>query len=401
MKKRIILILLIPMFTLSFCSSLSKKKVQITPTKAITLLQLGKFNEAEIEANKSITDHDNCTAYLIRAISRYIITSQELNRFIQAEILTSIGSNNYDYNNFYKTLTYIDKKLKGIEKDLNNASNCKDINLELCLADWEIDWNLNGSIDSSDQRLLEVETDKNGKELPANDPHRKPIFRFDYGDVLWSQAYVNFQRAALNIILAYNWQDLDTIIKARKMPKFIKIRLKDTRHISNARKFIFKGLSLSASTRQAYLNETDDDREWIPSPKQKSYSMPLPVTEDLYTTWDNVLKDSKRLFQGKDGISFGELANLSEMNFTPRPSGYLNIGKMLSKPKDIEINVSNLIASFQSKNIDYTLETLFGEFYVYNMNPSPLLKRLNRMNREITGGIETIEQKLKYLFWLN
>ena len=39
----------------------------------------------------------------------------------------------------------------------------------------------------------------------------------------------------------------------------------------------FAELGSAVENVTAYLAETDDDREWVPNPKQQSHPMPLPV----------------------------------------------------------------------------------------------------------------------------
>ena len=47
------------------------------------------------------------------------------------------------------------------------------------------------------------------------------------------------------------------------------------------------------------------------------------------------------------------------------------------------------------------LQDIFGNDYVRAMKPSPLVRRLARMSREVEHGEESLERKLRYLFWLN
>ncbi len=54
----------------------------------------------------------------------------------------------------------------------------------------------------------------------------------------------------------------------------------------------------------------DDEREWLPNPRQKNHPLPLPVDEVLYQTWEQVTEDIRRLVQGKDGLNVEHLAQL-------------------------------------------------------------------------------------------
>ena len=48
--------------------------------------------------------------------------------------------------------------------------------LDLCLACWQVDWNRNGDIDERDLRMLQVEYDAHGEQIPEGDPRRTPTF---------------------------------------------------------------------------------------------------------------------------------------------------------------------------------------------------------------------------------
>ena len=52
-------------------------------------------------------------------------------------------------------------------------------------------------------------------------------------------------------------------------------------------------------------------------------------------------------------------------------------------------------------NEGINLRDIFGDKYVEDMTPTPLIKRLNRMKSEIDRGEESLERKLRYLLWLN
>ena len=54
------------------------------------------------------------------------------------------------------------------------------------------------------------------------------------------------------------------------------------------------------------LAEVDDDREWLPNPKQKSHAMPLTVDDALFDTWGGVLSDVRKLLLGQEGLSVAD-----------------------------------------------------------------------------------------------
>jgi hypothetical protein len=53
------------------------------------------------------------------------------------------------------------------------------------------------------------------------------------------------------------------------------------------------------------------------------------------------------------------------------------------------------------EGLEGALRSVFGVYYVEKMKPSPLVGRLARVRSEIDRGEDSLERKLRYLFWLN
>lgn len=83
------------------------------------------------------------------------------------------------------------------------------------------------------------------------------------------------------------------------------------------------------------------------------------------------------------------------------PKGYLDIGRMLSHPKDIVLDMGDLEDLDRKGDIEGAMKSILGEYYVGSMKPSPLPKRLLRMKGELDKGDRELERKLRYLFWVN
>jgi hypothetical protein len=265
-----------------------------------------------------------------------------------------------------------------------------------------VDWTGSGQITDFDRHLLEIELDAKGEPLPEGDPRRRPVFRFDAGDLSWAQAFLYFQRALVQLLLAYEWTEGAGVMRSweRKESRLV-IRLREPARVKAARDLILKGLEQADHARVTYLAETDDDREWLPNPRQKSHPLPLPVDQALYETWAGVITDLRRLLKGEEGLGVAALAQLGDHQWKDPPRGYLDIGKMLDTPRDIVLELDEARRLEDSAEIERTLERVFGDTYVRSMKPSPLIDRLRRMKREMTSGEETLERKLRYLFWLN
>jgi hypothetical protein len=273
------------------------------------------------------------------------------------------------------------------------------------LACWKgVDWTGDGRVNFRDEKLLQIEVDERGEELPEGDPRRTPTFRFDDGDIAWARAFVGFERAALDIVLAYDFSGLNEVMRDGKNRSHrVVLRLADKSRIVAAKTRLLEAIDQSAACRQAYLEETDDDREWVPNPRQKSHPMPLPVDQALYETWGGVLQDVRKLVEGDEGIGVADVAELLKGEFDVSGArGFVDIGAMLNRPKDIVIHEDDFkMLDKEPLNLGAALSMLLGEYYVDKMKPSALPKRLLRMKGEIDKHDEDIEHKLRYLFWLN
>jgi hypothetical protein len=181
------------------------------------------------------------------------------------------------------------------------------------------------------------------------------------------------------------------------------LKLVDKQRVADAKQRLLEAIDQSAACRRAFLAETDDDREWVPNPRQKSHPIPLDVDQALYDTWGGVLEDLRKIVNGDEGIGVADVADLLKGEITVSGArGFVNIGAMLDHPKDIVI-VSDDIEMLEkrSTNLGAVLSTMLGEYYVASMKPSALPKRLARMKGEIDAHQDEFEHKLRYVFWLN
>ena len=376
--------------------------------EAVSALQDSRFDEAEHKALAVLQQENrNAQAHIVAAISRYRRIMDQL-----ATDVVTIGAGamergiNRQYLRF--ALDGSDQELEAVEAHLAMASRDPKVTLELCLACWNEDWNRNGRIDDRDMLLFQVEYDANGQPIPENDPRRKPTFRFDHGDVCWARAMLNFQRSLLNVILAYHIPDPRESVERfasgeDSQHKFI-VKLKHPERIHKARDLILAGMDQADRARRAYLAEIDDQGEWVPNPRQKNHPIPLPVGEELYQTWEDMLSDLRNVILGEEGIPVSDVAQLGDHQWENPPRGFIDVKKLFQEPGDIVIDVSNLkrLDREQSRdNVEAVLKDIFGEKYRKSMKPTRLVERLLRMKGEIDRGEESFGRKLRYLLWLN
>jgi hypothetical protein len=373
--------------------------------RAIAALQAGDFEKALTLAEESIGARGGARAHLVAAIARYRNTMHDLAVAVMHEIARVDRRGRLPHAEMRLLLTRAEAALEIVDGHLDRAARDPDVSLELCLACWEIDWNRDGRIDDRDRSLLEIEQDAAENPIPRGDPRRRPTFRFDLGDVHWARAMVSFQRALLDLVLAYRWTELDDLFFGigRRAPSIV-IRLEQPGRVTAARERILAGLDDADRAREAYLAESDDDREWLPNPRQQNHPLPLPVDGELYETWRLILRDLRALVHGEEGLDVAEIAQLGDHRWRDPPRGYIDVGRLLSDPGDVTIDLSHLEALDERTDggtVERVLRDVFGEAFAAEMTPSPLPARLERMKREIESGAESFERKLRYLLWVN
>jgi len=222
---------------------------------------------------------------------------------------------------------------------------------------------------------------------------------------------IDFHQALANITLAYDWEWIDQLMvednAGKPAPRTITIKLVEPARIAQAREQLLAGLAAADESRLAFLAETDDDREWVPNPKQNSYAAPLAVDAKLYKTWEAIVGDVRVLVAGKTGLSFKAMAAVLGIE-DEAPAGFVDIGAMLRKPKDIvfEIGAIDRIEiehnAGRRRQLTVTLlKQLLGNGYKKSMKPSPLTDRLIQLRKDVDGVNGAFEDKLKYLLWLN
>jgi hypothetical protein len=392
------------------CSSLPPPSAPQTPAQraaaatAVAELKAARFEQAATEADAVLrADPRNSHAAAVRAIGRYQTAMRQLILDFQT-VMAGFSHGNINHEYMRSAIEKAVAALEAVDRDLATAAADDGFALEMCLACWVHDWNRNGRIDHADEVLFQIEVDGDGNEIPDGDPRRKPTFRFDVGDVHWARAMVAFQAAALDALLAYRWNELDGLMAFMKEgPHNITLHVADAGRARAARDWILAGCDHAERARRAYLAETDDDREWVPSPRQKSHPMPLQVDDALYRTWEEVLGDVRGLVRGDTGLDIAALAQLGDRKWKVPPRGYLDLGRMLSDPKDIVFDIAVLqrVSYDHPETVEAALRSIFGSAYVMEKKPTGLLSRLHRMKNEVDANEETFARKLRYFLWLN
>jgi hypothetical protein len=376
-------------------------KPRVDATAAITALQAGRFEDATREAAAVLArDPHSSKAAAVRAVATYQQAGEHLVNELAAVLDQGENLKFFDHERGRQAWrTFLDQ-LAAVDADLAVVADDPDFSLELCLACWEHDWNRNGQIDERDRHVFEIEVDDRGEDLPEGDPRRRPTFRFDRGDADWARAMISFQRAAAELALAYRWSELDKLFIHYGEDSPIVIHLVDPDRVRHARALVLAGVGFADRCRAEYLAETDDDREWVPNPRQHSHPVPLPVDDALYARWAAITGDVRRLLAGEEGISLREVgAALDPELGRAMPDAYIDVGRLLSDPTDITLDFRK--GTDEPAQLELAMRGLFGHGYTQRMRASPLVARLRHMQDELERGEDSYRRKLRYLFWLN
>ncbi len=386
--------------------TLQSPKAIADAAPAIAALQASRFGDARQVAGEVLArDAHNSRAAAVRALATYQTAGDALVRGLGELLDKGEVMKMLDHEHGVTLWRDFLGALEAVDRDLTTAGADPQFSLELCLACWTYDWNRNGQIDDRDRRLFEIEYTATGEPIDQADPGRRPTFRFDAGDIEWARAMISFQRAAVELILAYRWTELDGLFKFnifgnnQSMPPIV-IHLADASRVKRVRELVLAGLDHADRSRAAYLAEADDDREWVPSPTQRNHPVPLPMDARMYATWQAVIGDVRRMLKSEEGISLRALATALEPGAAlVMPDGYIDLGAMLREPKDIVIDLASDAKTPQQ--IEKLLRGLFGNGYRAAMKVSPLIGRLARIKQELEAGSDTFGLKLRYLLWLN
>ena len=384
----------------------SSGETTATAVEALGELQEGRFEEAYNLAGGVLEDApSDALARTVHAVAAYRGALGRLYTEALAQLQRIEQERRFDHDAWRAIFDRLEQSLGKIDDDLAVAAEDPGLAFDLCLACWRVDWNRTGEIDESDRLLFQVEVDANGERLSAGDPRRKPTFRFDVGDIWWARAMLAFQRAVLQLGLGYSWTDLDRfVVGAGDEPPEFRLRVRDADRIRRARDLLLAGLDHAERARTEYLAETDDEREWVPNPRQLDHPLPLPVDDALYDTWDRVVKAVRRLLRSEEGLDVAEIAQLGDDRWDDPPRGHIDLGRFLGQPADVLVDFEHLEALGDDQtraNAEQVLRDLFGEAYVTDMEPSSLPRELMRMRDEVESGSESLETKLRYLLWIN
>lgn len=226
-----------------------------------------------------------------------------------------------------------------ISKVRSTLEPIQDQNLKLALRLGliRLDFDGNGKVDK-DEMLWQVFNAVTGARVTEQQAQQF-LIAFDLGDALWLQGYTHVLGAIAEFFRAYDsrelfaacahlfFQNVDTphkflltsrrqssddysnqfqfeffdLISAIHLAKFPLAEPQRMMTILNHLKSVIR---LSRESWQSILAETDNDREWLPSPKQNSVIPDIRITDDMIKSWLTSLDESALILDGKKNLPF-------------------------------------------------------------------------------------------------
>jgi hypothetical protein len=197
-------------------------------------------------------------------------------------------------------------------------------------------------------------------ELPAFE------IRFDRADVYWLRGYCHLLSAFAEFFLAYDHEEVwnvyaqwvfprartsgfdflteeidaafadeysgfawySSIVDAIAAVHQMRLPLREPEALARSHQHLLQMVSLSRQMWEAAMRETDDDREWIPNPRQQP---PMPegeITEEMVAGWQDFLNEFEDLLEGRKLVPFWRGTN---------PARGLNLRKVFHEPQDFDL----------------------------------------------------------------
>ena len=244
-----------------------------------------------------------------------------------------------------------------VEKTLAKV-NSPGVKLPLHFGLIRLDFNGDGKADE-DETLWKVYAKFNrGANLSA-DAAKAFVIAFDRGDVDWLRGYCHVLSALAEVLLTHDFEDLfnrsgfllfdgikspeaflvaqqpdgnedmvSQILDAVAMVHLIRLRVVEPERLKAVLAHFEAMVALSRSSWKFILAETDDDREWVPNPKQGTVVPNIRVSAEMVEGWRNFLDEFEALLQGKKLAPFWR-------GKPPRPG--INVRRVLTEPRAFDL----------------------------------------------------------------
>ena len=196
-------------------------------------------------------------------------------------------------------------------------------------------------------------------QLTPNGREADFAIAFDRADVDWLRGYCHLLSALSEVMLAYDGQGLfdvsahrlfqhaktphEFLLEPNRNPQggwfqfeeiadviafihMLRFPLVEPKRMPVALAHIEQALSLSRQMWKRVQAETDNDREWIPGPKQRG-AINVNVSQEMLDNWLRALDEAEQIMQGKKLIPF----------WRGKPTRGVNLRKVFLEPRPLDI----------------------------------------------------------------
>ncbi|MFN4142930.1 hypothetical protein [Aestuariivirga sp.] len=216
-----------------------------------------------------------------------------------------------------------------------------------------LDLDGNGKADEQESLFAVFNATLGGGNLPPEAAERF-IISFDRGDAAWLRGYANLLSALIEFMLAHDGKlsfeaSAHMLFPDAGLPNAVLDRqpgapadqygmaaaadllaavhlmhwpVTEPKRMASALAHLEQTASLSRESWRFILAETDDEAEWIPSPRQTKGVTGVPVTEETLDGWMVFLSEFEALLKGEKLVPHWRLAkgiNLRRVFLEPRP----------------------------------------------------------------------------------
>lgn len=198
-----------------------------------------------------------------------------------------------------------------------------------------------------------------------------PDFRvkLDAGDVPWLRGYCHFLCGVCDMVLAYDQQRMFDLagqwIYPRHVPSqpvvgepldleetdtdrqfldaiaavhLASFPVKEPLRMASARQHFLAMIRTSRESWSFILAETDNDREWVPNPKQTGI-LQMPVSQEQIDSWHGVLTEMEAVLEGTKLIPYWRdyTRVFGPSRSIPEEGRGVNLKKLFEEPKDFDL----------------------------------------------------------------
>ncbi len=345
------------------------------------LLSQGKLAEAETEFAKAASDDpDDQQAKLavglvqfVRAIEglaqdqyRYGLFHQYASNIPVARIPVPLNPKpqQISYKDSRQIVSRFGDQIGKAEQSLA-AVDTQDVKLSLLLDHIRIDIDANGEATPTENLWAIFSEINRGIEAQQGEEFSLSV---DGADVHWLRGYCHVLMAFCDFGLAYDGREwfercghllypdvespygflkyefVDDKLDARHFADIfaaihlLNFPLKDADKMRSAHQHLLTMVEQSRRSWERALAETDDDREWIPNPKQQGV-IGLRVSREQIDGWHEVLDEFEALLKGKKLIPFwrGGGRNVFDTPDIPEQGTGINLKRFFTEPRDFDV----------------------------------------------------------------